>query len=420
LSILPIKFEKLIYDCVHGYIGITEQELKIVDSIIFQRLHNVGHLGVVYLVYPGATHTRFAHSLGTMFVMGKVAQRLAELGFINEKEEIEKLRLAALLHDIGHFPFSHSLEITIEGTHEELSDHLIKKSSLKDALETYTPEEISSIITKKYIENPIFSLLISSDLDVDRIDYLMRDAHSTGVTYGFIDTDRLIRTIIIDSENHLAVEDKGRQALENFLMARYHMYQTVYYHKTVVCFEIMLQKIYAILMEKCKAYNYEDIKKLSDVDFYYFNDSYVWNLLRENITEPEPLGELISRFIKRQRLKRIKEIQGISISGTQKPEYSRISLIELPLQLEVLSKQSGVPKDWIFYSKPRPLEILSKADDETAIRVLNDDGTSIPIAKDRNSMISMFYDSCYLSYRIYTKDDYETDLLKGLKECLGV
>lgn len=423
LSDSSLKFEKLVYDSVHGYIGLTEQELKIVDTIIFQRLHNVRQLGTAFFVYPGATHSRFAHSLGTMFVMSRIAQRLAELNIIEDVDEIKKLRLAALLHDIGQFPFSHVLEVPIKrysehGTHEHLSAHLIKNSCLKELFDTYTPDEISSIITKKYVEHPIYSLLISSDLDVDRIDYLMRDAHETGVSYGFIDTDRLTRTIIID-EDHLAVEDKGRQALENFLMARYHMYQTVYYHKTVVGFELLLQRIYEELMNQGKAYNYEQICALSDEEFYHYNDNYVWRLLQENQGEPEPLGDLISRFKKRQRLKMIKEIQGISVSGREKPEYSRLSLIEIPYQLEGLSKKSGIPKDWIFYSKPKPLEILSKAEDETAIRIVNEDGTSIPIAQDQDSIISMLYNSCFLSSRVYTKDEFELALLDGLRDCFG-
>jgi HD superfamily phosphohydrolase len=421
---LPSNTAKLVYDCVHGYIELTAQELKIVDTIVFQRLHNIRQLGTSFLVYPGATHSRFAHSLGTLCVMGKLAQRLKELGIIEDEEGIAKLRLAALLHDIGHYPFSHVLEIPTkklnangDGDHEQLSAHLIHNSCLKDSLDTFTPDDISSIITKKVVDKPFYSLLISSDLDVDRIDYLMRDAHATGVSYGFIDLQRLIRTITFDAEDHLAVEAKGRQALENFLMARYHMYQTVYYHKTVVCFDLMLQQIYEDLIQNEIAYSYEDICKLSDEEIYNFNDSYVWNLIQENQGKPELLGELISRFQRRQRLKMIKEVHGISVSGRQEPDYSKLSLIQNPIHLDGLSKESSVPKDWIFYSLPKPLEILSNVDEEGAVHVLNEDGSSNPIAKDPHSIVSMLYDSCSLSARVYTKDEYASSLLKGIQEC---
>ena len=247
----------------------------------------------------------------------------------------------------------------------------------------------------------------------------MRDAHETGVSYGLIDIERLIHTLTIDKNNYLAVEDGGRQALENFLMARYHMYQAVYYHKTVVSFELMLQRIYEKLIEK-GAYNYEQICKLSEEDFYDFNDGYVWNLLRENRKSPEHIGELITRFRKRMRLKKIIQIQGISVSGREKSEYSKLSLIENPYQMKNLSGLSGVPEDWIFYSAPKPLAILSKAEDETAIHVIKEDGESIPIAKDQDSIIYNFYDSCFLSSRVYTKDEFEPSLLKGIKDCFDV
>jgi len=352
--------------------------------------------------------------------MSKIAQRLAQLEIIEDVDDIKKLRLAALLHDVGHLPFSHVLEHPMKTSHEQLSTHLLKNSCIKDCFDTFTPDEISSIITKEYVEKPVYSLLVSSDLDVDRIDYLMRDAHETGVSYGSIDVERLIRTVVLDKDEHLAVEHKGRHALENFLLARYHMYQTVYYHKTVVCFELMLQRIYGKLMENKEAYNYEQICKLSDEEFYDFNDSYIQWLLRKNQKDPDALGSLISRFRRRKRLKKIREVQGISVSGREKPEYSKLSLIEVPYQLKGLSENSGVPEDWIFYSKPRPLAILSKADDETAIRIINEDGTSIPIAKDPTSIISVFYDMCFLSSRIYTKDEFEKDLLEGIKKCFDV
>ena len=157
---------------MHGYIELTSQELNIINTIVFQRLHNIKQLGTGFLVYPGATHTRFAHSLGTLCIMGKLAQSLKKSGII-DGDAVEKLRLAALLHDVGHYPFSHVLEIPTknlnangDGDHEQLSVHLMQNSCLKDSFETFTPDEISSIITKKVVEKPFYSLLISSDLDV--------------------------------------------------------------------------------------------------------------------------------------------------------------------------------------------------------------------------------------------------------------
>lgn len=359
--------------------------------------------------------------------MGKVAQNLFEKGYISSYDEIEKLRLAALLHDLGHYPFSHCLERPIqshspskEGSHEKLSVDFILNTSIGDKIkEHYDPHEIISIISKKNYKNPIYSLLLSSDFDVDRTDYLIRDAHATGVSYGFIDIDRLIGTITIDEDTHLAVEDKGRQALENFLLARYHMYQVVYYHKTVVGFDLMLQRIYEELMARGKAYSYEDICKLPETELCDFNDNYVWNLLLQYKSDETFVGSLIKMLRERKRLKRIKEIEGISISNNERAEYSKMKLIELSPQLDGLSKLANVPKEWIFYSLPKPVQILSNPDDETAIMVLKE-GKSIPIASDPASIIHSLYNSCFLYARIYTEESREADLLKGIKGWLGV
>ncbi len=385
-------------------------------------MHHIKQLGAAFLVYPGATHTRFSHSLGTMYIMDKLAERLYTIGLVSGIDEIQKLRLAALLHDVGHYPFSHCLELPIqkksekgEGSHEQLSVHFINNTSIKDQFDTFNPREISSIISKEYI-NPIYSSLLSSDLDVDRMDYLQRDSYGTGVSYGYIDVDRLIQTIIIDNE-HLAIEDGGRQALENFLLARYHMYQVIYYHKTVVGFELMLQRIYEGLIDKKIAYSFSGILKLSEEELFDFSDNYVWKLLNDNKNETGLLGELISRFRRRKRLKKIKEVQGISISGNQKPSYAQFSMLAAPKQLAMLSEASKVPEEWIFYKAPKPLLVLSKADEETAIRIVKENGKAIPIAEDTDSIISNLYNSSFLSSRVYSKDEYELQLLKGIREC---
>jgi len=426
-KIPQLSFEKHIYDSIHGYIGITRQELAVINNPIFQRLHNIRHLGTAFLVYPGATHTRFAHSLGTMFVMNKVAEKLATLGHISSEEEIQILRMAALLHDIGHFPFSHALEIPImkrssdgKKTHESFSEHLIRNSKLKDAFETIKPEEVASIIAKKYTGNNYYSLLISSDLDVDRFDYLLRDSHETGVSYGNFDVDRLIQTMLInEDEEFLAVEDKGRQSLEQFLMARYHMYQTVYYHKTNIGFRLLLEKIYDMLMEEGIAHNYDDLLKLSLEDTFNFNDHYVWNLMN-NPDIKGILKELIMRFKYRNRIKMIKEITAISIARLKTPEYSKLELINSPSHLDRLIEASDMPKEWAFFFNPKPLEILSDPDGERAIRIQKEDGTYTPIAKEEKSVISMLYQGGYLASRVYTKDEYEENLLSGLSEYLDI
>ncbi len=414
-----IELKHFIYDAVHGYIGLTDQEDRIVNTRVFQRLHHIKQLGSAYLVYPGATHSRFSHSLGTMFVMGRIAQRLFDKKVITDIDEIKKLRLAALMHDLGHFPFSHCLEHPIikakngkGGNHEDLSVHLINNTSIRDFLAPYEPEEITSLITKRRLEQPLYSLLISSDLDADRIDYLMRDAHETGVSYGSIDFDRLVLTLRTDQQQHLAVEDRGRQALENFLLSRYHMYQVVYYHRRVVGFELMLERIYYHLLEQGLSYNYEQICTLSEDELYYFNDGYVLKLIREH-EKCCNVGKLISNWKEGKCLSMVKEVQFRQHNG-QEQESNKLAGIELQSHLSELSTLSGVPDDWIFYRAPKVQSILSTTD-EDSIHVLKEDGESISIAEDPDSIISTLCKSNFLCSRIYTTDEYEEPLKKGIE-----
>ena len=250
---------KRIFDEVHGYVELSEAELKLIDTSIFQRLRYIKQLAVAWYVYPGATHTRFSHSIGTMYIMGLIAERLLNLGYIHSKEDVQLLRIAALLHDLGHTPFSHAIEPyyreRIGIGHEDITKMLILDNpEIKETLSYYgyDPKEIVAILEGKHRE-PLYNQLVSSDLDVDRMDYLLRDALHTGVAYGTIDIHRLITTIVVDGEGNLAVLDKGIDALENFYIARLHMYRTVYYHKTLVGYELLLRKIYEKL-----AYEYSD------------------------------------------------------------------------------------------------------------------------------------------------------------------
>ncbi|MEE9593907.1 MAG: HD domain-containing protein, partial [Candidatus Hydrothermarchaeales archaeon] len=177
-----LEKSKVIRDPIHGDIFLTEPETKIVDSLEFQRLRRIKQLGMAYLVYPSANHTRFEHSLGAMHVASRVANTLQL-----SKDDSIKLRIAALLHDVGHGPLSHTSEELLERymgqSHEEITMELINNSDVSSILidEGLNPEEVSSLILGK---GGRLGSLISSELDVDRMDFLVRDAHHTGVAYG--------------------------------------------------------------------------------------------------------------------------------------------------------------------------------------------------------------------------------------------
>lgn len=229
---------KIFNDPVYGFITIpNELSFEIVEHPWFQRLRRIRQLGLTYLVYPGALHTRFHHALGAMHLMQQAIDTLRSKGFFITSEEAEGVILAILLHDIGHGPFSHALEnCMVKGIHhEELSDLFMQRinAQLGGRLDLCI-EIFNDRYHKKFLHH-----MVSGQLDMDRLDYLSRDSFFTGVSEGVISTDRIIKMLTVVDDS-LAVEAKGIYSIENFIVARRLMYWQVYYHKTVVAAEYML------------------------------------------------------------------------------------------------------------------------------------------------------------------------------------
>ncbi|UOY06389.1 HD domain-containing protein [Muricauda sp. SCSIO 64092] len=232
---------KIFNDPIYGFIG-TPSELifKLIGHPYFQRLRRISQMGLSYLVYPGAHHTRFHHALGCMHLMQKAVQILRYKHVEITPEEENGLFCAILLHDIGHGPFSHALEHSLipNSSHEQISLLFMEElngefgGELEVALQIFKGEH-----PKKYLNQ-----LVSSQLDMDRLDYLKRDSFYTGVTEGNISSDRLI-TMLNVANNELVVEEKGLYSVEKFLMARRFMYWQVYLHKTSLVAEALLIKL---------------------------------------------------------------------------------------------------------------------------------------------------------------------------------
>jgi len=230
--------KKIINDPVYGFITIpSELIFDILSHPYFQRLRHIKQLGLADYVYPAALHTRFQHALGAMHLMGKVLDTLRFKGFEISEEEYEASQLAILLHDIGHGPFSHALEASlIPGINHESLSYLFM-----DRLNTAFDGALA--LTLKIFRNSykrkFFHQLVSSQLDIDRLDYLKRDCFFTGVQEGTIGVDRIISMLTIHRDQ-LVVEEKGIYSIESFLNARRQMYWQVYLHKTTVSTERML------------------------------------------------------------------------------------------------------------------------------------------------------------------------------------
>ncbi|AEV32815.1 HD superfamily phosphohydrolase [Owenweeksia hongkongensis DSM 17368] len=232
---------KILNDPIYGFITIpSELIFDLIEHPYFQRLRRISQLGLTYLVYPGAYHTRFHHALGAMFLMGRAVNILKSKGHEITREEEEAVQIAILLHDIGHGPFSHALEYSIVPgvVHEKLSLEFMK--ILNEQFDGKLSLAIE-IFTNKY-HKQFLHQLISSQLDMDRLDYLRRDSFYTGVTEGQVNTERLISMLNV-ADDHIVVDSKGIYSVEKFLVSRRLMYWQVYLHKTVLSAEFLLIQI---------------------------------------------------------------------------------------------------------------------------------------------------------------------------------
>ena len=259
---------KIINDPVFGFINIPKGLLyDVITHPIVQRLTRIKQLGLSSVVYPGAQHTRFQHSLGAFYLMSEALTHLGAKGNDISEKEAEAVKAAILLHDIGHGPFSHVLENTlVHGiSHEEISLMMMERMNkdlggrLDLAIQIFKDE-----YTKRYLHQ-----LVSGQLDMDRLDYLRRDSFYTGVTEGNIGSARIIKMLDI-KDDHLVVEAKGIYSIENFLTARRLMYWQVYLHKTSVAYEKML--ISSLLRAKELASKGNILFASPALHFFLYND----------------------------------------------------------------------------------------------------------------------------------------------------
>ena len=273
---------KIINDPVHGFIKIPYEIIfDIMEHRCFQRLRRISQTGLLSLIFPGATHTRFHHAIGAMHLMFNALEILKQKGVKISTEEEKGAMLAVLLHDVGHGPFSHALEnILMDNWHHEKLSLLL----MEQLNEEFSGELTIAIqmFQGKY-HRKFFNQLISSQLDVDRLDYLKRDSFYTGVSEGNINTQRILSTLnVLDDE--LVLDEKGIYSIEHYLVARMFMYWQVYYHKAAVLAENLLIKI----MNRAKTLVSQNVKVEASENLKYF-------LYRESSIEATE--EDIARFM---------------------------------------------------------------------------------------------------------------------------
>jgi len=232
-----------IVDPIHDFINVYEHELDVVDDPIFQRLRRIRQLAGAHLVYPGAQHSRFEHSLGTMHVAAQAATILREKNYLST-DDINNLRLAALLHDIGHGPFSHLFEEVLQKkkniSHEYIGEKMIRKSHIGDLISKGGFDKL--FISKLAFGNSKYQFMneiISGGLSADMMDYLLRDGYFTGAEHARIDFKRIINSLDVH-ERKLSLDKSALYSFESMMISRYQMFKAVYFHKTVRAGEVML------------------------------------------------------------------------------------------------------------------------------------------------------------------------------------
>jgi HD superfamily phosphohydrolase len=279
-TLMPGNYWGEIKDPVRGYVYITENEKEIIDSFPVQRLRRLRQLAGAEYVYPGANHTRFEHSVGVMYLAGKVTENPRISQHIC-KDEAETVKIAGLLHDVGHGPFSHVFEHLLDKldkTHEDMSLWIIKNSELKDLLNRlgYNTENIGKLAIGNLHKSgkAFLDQIISSSIDVDKLDFVVRDTYHTGAEYGYIDIFRLIHALDVLGED-LAVDLGALSALESFIIARIESFKSIYFHRVGRAAQIML----ATAMEKAN----EELGLLNfktPEEYLALDDYTVWTMLK--------------------------------------------------------------------------------------------------------------------------------------------
>ncbi len=336
LDSIEMHKKRVLRDAIHDYIQVDHLIIwKLINSKEVQRLRRIKQLGGTYQVFQSAEHSRFVHSLGVYQIIKKMLETECLESALNDYEKLTVM-CAGLLHDIGHGPFSHSFEGVFHGSHEDMSVKVIvdPHSEVNQILSTVHENlafDVASIINHTHHNNILISM-VSSQLDADRMDYLLRDSYMTGTTYGHFDLSRVLRTMRI-CDGKLVYKESGVQAIENYILARYHMYWQVYYHPTARSYEHLLR---AILLRIKDLYNENYQFKTSlrylipfldnrvEVeDFYCLDESILLYIFRELTDEHDVIiSDLTKRFLDRRLFKYVKITDANQIVAIQDLAFS--------------------------------------------------------------------------------------------------
>lgn len=356
----------IIRDPIWDTIRLDPVAVRIVDSAAFQRLRYIRQLGLAYLVYPGATHTRFDHAVGVYHLAQRVLGVLEEQGSLERVDPVDRrlIPFAALLHDIGHYPYSHALEELEEGRipghHEALVGRFLADPEVRSALESVAadgPARVEALI-RGQSTSPLQGL-VSGSLDLDKIEYLKRDARFCGVPYGEVDVDRLLHALEVleDPETgalEVGVHEKGAAALESLLFAKYQMFRNVYWHHTVRAATVMYKHIVSDALG-CGLLAPDELVGRTDEALLFLLEARAAGGLPARVTDPamaERVGRWVGALQSRRLPKRIAEVVAAELDGEGMGEWL-VSDSTLKRQVEDrLADELGLDPGEVFLDYP--------------------------------------------------------------------
>jgi len=403
---------KVFKDPVHKYIRVKDQVIwDLIATREFQRLRRINQLGTTYLTFHGAEHSRFNHSLGVYEIVRRMVKNFTGNPNWNKEERLVSL-CAALLHDLGHGPFSHSFEKVFELDHEKYTQKIILgDTEVNEVLRRISddfPQKVASVINLEY-ENKLVESLISSQIDADRMDYLQRDSFYTGVSYGLFDMERILR-VMRPFKNEVVIKSTGMHAVEDYIMSRYQMYWQVYFHPVTRSAEVLLMKIFKRVKKLCEnGYEFqlepvhftalfagdvsvEQYLRLDEtIVHYYFQQ---WQKENDFI-----LRDLCSRFINRRLFKYIH-----FVPEKQAADYER---------LQQLFKEAGIDPAYylaIDKSSDLPYDVYEKSNGKqnVAIQLLMPDG-SLKELSEESALVDAISGKRRKDYKLY----FPLDLLEN-------